>query len=65
VQGCTLKRPFEESVWHGRKPKWATKGGARGSPLGKRNPPRDLLFKNGTIVFETDLILEVKNLDET
>jgi len=29
VQGRTLKRPFEESVRHGRKPKQATKGGLK------------------------------------
>jgi hypothetical protein len=34
------------------------KGGARGSPLGKKNPPTEFLVKNVTIVFETDLILE-------
>jgi hypothetical protein len=65
VQGRTLKRPFDESVRYGRKPKRATEGGARGSPLGKKNPPRDLLVKNGIIIFGTDLASEVKILGET
>ncbi len=60
VQGRTLKRPFEESVWHDRTPKRAIEGGARGSPLEKKNPPRDLFVKNGTIVFVSDLVLEAK-----
>ena len=65
VQGCTLKRPFERSGNEGRAPKRATEGGARGSPLGKKNPPRDLLVKNGIIIFGTDLASEVKILGET
>jgi hypothetical protein len=40
-------------------------GGARGSPLERKNSLRELLVKNGTIVFETDLKLEVKKLSET
>ncbi|WP_196161476.1 hypothetical protein [Reinekea sp. G2M2-21] len=89
VQGCTLKRPFEESVRYGRKPKWATKGGlksikseaqmgfdsilttsplvkagSRGSPLGKENPPEDLLIKTGTTVFGTGLVFEVKKMSQ-
>ncbi|WP_196161235.1 hypothetical protein [Reinekea sp. G2M2-21] len=87
VQGCTLKRPFEESGNEGRTPKRATKGGlksikseapmgfdsilttsplvkagSRGSPLGKKNPRRDLLVKNGIIVFGADLVLEVNKI---
>ncbi|MDX1475767.1 MAG: hypothetical protein R3309_16460, partial [Reinekea sp.] len=65
VQGRTLKRPFEESVRHGSTPKRATEGGARGSPLERKHSLRELLVKNGTIVFETDLVLEVKKLSET
>jgi len=38
------------------------KAGLRESSLEKNNPPRELLVKNGTIVFGTDLVLEVKNL---
>ena len=39
--------------------------GSRGSPLERKNSLRELLVKNGTIVFETDLKLEVKKLSET
>jgi hypothetical protein len=36
--------------------------GCKGISPWKKNPPRDLLVKNGTIVFGTDLELEVKIL---
>jgi hypothetical protein len=36
------------------------KAGSRGSPLERKNSLRELLVKNGTTVFGTDLVLEVK-----
>jgi hypothetical protein len=65
VQGCTLKRPFEESVWHGREPKRATKGVQGDLPLERKKLPRNLLVKNGTIIFVTDLVLEAKKFSQT
>ncbi len=62
VQGCTLKRPFEESVNEGRIPKRATKGGARGSPLGKKKIPRNPLVMNRTLVIGQDWILPKRNI---
>jgi hypothetical protein len=54
VQGSTLKRPFEEVAIKEEHQSGRQEGGSRGSPLGKKNPPRDLLVKNGTIVIEPD-----------
>jgi len=36
------------------------KAGSRGSPLGKEIPPREILLKNGTIIFGKDLVPDVK-----